>query len=166
MSKDLITSTGLPHWMQPPKLHTGEPYTEAVLEEVMDRVRDGQTLTSICEDTYYMPDVKKLRRYIHANPELLAEYRHNQEIGAEKVEDEMIEIADAEHNSLEDVQRSTLKINTRKWLLGIWNRSRYGDTKQIDVNMNVDLVGAMDLARERLAKARGTVIEGEFTEDG
>lgn len=152
--------------MQPPKLHTGEPYTEAVWEEAMDKVRDGQTLTAICRDNHNMPEISELRRYIHANPELLAEYRHNQEMGAEKVEDEMIEIADAEHNSLEDVQRSTLKINTRKFLLGIWNRPRYGDNKQIDVNMNVDLVGAMDLARERLAKARGAVIEGEFTEDG
>lgn len=63
-------------------------------------------------------------RWIRADPERLARFREAQEIGTELIEDEMIAIADAE-NSLEDVARSKLRIDTRKDVLGFRNRKRY-----------------------------------------
>ena len=66
-------------------------------------------------------------------------------LAAEAVEDELIRIADGVGPDgeplLEDNQRSALKIETRKWLLKIWNRRRYGDVKQIEQHLtsNADM---------------------------
>ena len=80
-------------------------------------------------------------------------YYEAQAIGAEVIAQQILEIADAQ-DSMEDVNRSTLKINTRKWLLGVWNRKRFGDIKQIEQNVNIDLSQAMQDAQERLDRSR------------
>ncbi len=57
-------------------------------------------------------------------------------VGAEAVEDELIRISDGRLEdggaSPDDVSRSQLRINTRKWLLQVWNRKRYGDVKTVE----------------------------------
>jgi len=160
MGSELIQTTGVPHWLQPPKKDGGEFYTEWVWEHALERCTAGETLTSICRDAH-MPDIERFRRWIFADPQRKARYYEAREAGAEKIEDEMLDIADGE--GMEDVQRSTLRINTRKWLLGVWNRKRYGESKQIDVNHTVDITDAMRAAEERAAMLHndrmGVVIE-------
>ena len=75
------------------------------------------------------------------------------EIAAETVSAQILEIADAE-DSLEDVARSTLRINTRKWLVGVWNRKRFGETKQVEQTITIDLSEAMAAAQQRVSDAR------------
>ena len=62
-------------------------------------------------------------------------------------------IADAE-DSLEDANRSAIRIDSRKWQLKVWNRERFGDVKQIDQTVHVDLTLAMETAQERLDRSR------------
>ena len=61
----------------------------------------------------------------------------------------MIQIADAA-DTVEDVQRSTLRINTRKFLLGVWNKKRFSEIKQQDVNVNINLIEAMQDGERRI----------------
>ena len=84
-------------------------------------------------------------------------YYEAQATGSEVVATQMLEIADAS-DTMEDVQRSTLRINTRKWLMGVWNRKRFGEVKQIDQTVTIDMVGAMEAARER-ASRRGEIVD-------
>jgi hypothetical protein len=77
------------------------------------------------------------------------------------VASEMLEIADAS-DSLEDVARSTLRINTRKWLLGVWNRKRFGDVKQIEQNVTIDMGAAMADAQKRVESARTIDVEARM----
>jgi len=91
-------------------------------------------------------------------------YYEAQEIGAEIVSHQILGIADAS-DSLEDVARSTLRINSRKWLMGVWSRKRFGDIKQVDQNITIDLSAAMQEAQQRLDNARtvevlGRVVDG------
>ena len=123
---------------------------------------EGQTLTSICRDVQGMPEVGRLRRFIHTNPKYKDEYKLAKEIGAEKVEDEMIDIADGMDGTINEVQRDVLRINTRKWLLAIWNRDHYGDKKQVDVNHHIDISEAMQNAEKRVTQRKQPeLIEGE-----
>ena len=62
-------------------------------------------------------------------------------------------IADAK-DSLEDANRSAIRIDSRKWQLKVWNRERFGDVKQIDQTVHVDLTLAMETAQERLDRSR------------
>jgi hypothetical protein len=77
-----------------------------------------------------------------------SKYYEAQAVTAEHVAQDLLRIADAD-DSFEDVARSTLKINTRKWLLGVWNRKRFGETRQLDVGVTVDLGEAMAQAQAR-----------------
>ena len=71
-------------------------------------------------------ELNSFRSWINKNTKRKERYLNARELGAEVIEEELIRIADAADNTLEDVQRSKLRIDTRKWLLETWNRKRYG----------------------------------------
>jgi len=62
-------------------------------------------------------------------------------------------IADAK-DSLEDANRSAIRIDSRKWQLKVWNRERFGDVKQIEQTVTINLQDAMQVAQERLDRSR------------
>ncbi len=152
-----ITETGVPHWLQPPDVR-GE-LTEYSWNKILEGISHGHTLKSIVDDGLGV-DYNQLLRWIHKNEARKAEYYQAREIGAEVIADDLIEISDGV-DSMEDVARSSLRIQTRKWLLGVWNRGRYGDIKQIEQNVTIDISEAMERAQQRALK-RGNVIEGEI----
>ena len=158
VKKDLIQNTGIPHWMQPPKKTATDGYYEWTWEAALVRVRAGETMTSICRDPT-MPAHRDFVSWIHADAARKDAYYAARAIGAEKVEDEILDISDGtmEGGMPSDVKRDSLRIETRKFLLGVWDRTRYKPPPTVDVSVTVDLTEAMERANERA----GTVIEGE-----
>ncbi len=94
--------------------------------------------------------------------ELVERYTHAREIQADRMAEEIIEIADdatndfmekrgkdgrkkVEFNS-ENVNRSRLRIDTRKWLAGKLKPKVYGDKQTVDVNQ-----GLLDMDDTELA---------------
>ena len=73
---------------------------------------------------------------------------------------EILEIADAV-DSMEDVQRSKLRIESRQFLIKTWNRKRYGDIKTLEVNQSISITAALEMAKNRLG---GRVIDIEEIE--
>ena len=55
---------------------------------------------------------------------------------------------------MEDANRSSIRIDARKWQLKVWNRERFGDVRQTEQTINVDLTLAMETAQERLDRSR------------
>lgn len=55
----------------------------------------------------------------------------------------------------EDIARSRLRFEQRKWALGVTDRKRYGERKELDINQTIDIRGA-------IADAKRRVIEGSF----
>lgn len=162
---ELITQTGIPHWLQPPKLDRSDFYPDWVWEHALDRIAAGHTLASICEEEN-MPQYDRFLRWIHADEERKNRYYHAREIGAVKFEDEIINIADGLDNEMEDVQRSSLRIEARKFLLKVWNRKRYAENKQIDVNHTIDIGEAMQQAALRAQnRPRLKTIDGEIVDE-
>lgn len=127
---------------------------ESLFDEFLDRVREnglgvGQLFTNDPRE----PDYKRFVAWVMRDDRRRTLYYEAKEIGAEVLELEIPMIADAS-DTLEDVNRSTLRVNSRKWLLGVWNRKRFGETRQIEQNVTIDLSGAMQQAQERLDRAR------------
>ena len=99
-------------------------------------------------------------------------YREAKEIGAEKIEDQLMDISDGTdqpHGIPNDTNRDALRISTRKWLLGVWNRERYGEKRQIDMGVTVNMGEVIAEARARVENKHkpslmdtGEVIEGEI----
>lgn len=119
-----------------------------MFEGVLVKIAEGHALKTILNEDYRQPEYEYFLRWVMLDPQRKERYYEAQAIGAEVIASEMLDIADA-RDSLEDVARSTLRINTRKWILGVWNRKRFGETKQIDHNVTVDLSEAMSAARAR-----------------
>lgn len=108
-------------------------YAQEIGEIICDRLMDGETLRQICRDED-MPDERTVRRWA-ANPEhpFSPHYTRAREIGYMRMVDELLEIADDGSNDWmkregkdnepgyvangEHVQRSRLRVDTRKWVL-------------------------------------------------
>lgn len=131
---------------------------ENMFEGVLVKIATGKPLTQVLEEDYRQPEYEFFLRWIHRDETRKARFYEAQEMAAHVIEAQMLKIADAD-DSLEDVARSTLRINTRKWLLGVWNRKRFGETKQIDHNVTVDLGAAMAAAQARVDSARTVDVE-------
>lgn len=130
----------------------------AMFEHVIVKIAEGIPLKAILRDDYRQPEYEHFLRWVHKDENRKNRYFEAQEVGAEIIASELLEIADAD-DSLEDVARSTLRINTRKWLLGVWNRKRFGEVKQVDHNVTVDILAAMEAADKRLAARDQNIID-------
>lgn len=126
---------------------------ENMFEGVLVKISHGKPLTQVLEEDYRQPEYEYFLRWIHKDEGRKARFYEAQELAAHIVEAELLKIADAD-DSLEDVARSTLRINTRKWLLGVWNRKRFGETKQIEQNVTIDISAAMAEAQARVDNRR------------
>jgi hypothetical protein len=51
------------------------------------------------------------------------------------------------------VNRSKLKIDTRKWLMGAHNRKKYGSTTNIELTGGISITDALSAARARIVEA-------------
>lgn len=130
---------------------------EATFDRVLEIVSTGQPLRAALGDDPRNLDYARFLRWVMSDERRKERYYEAQATGSEVVATQMLEIADAS-DTMEDVQRSTLRINTRKWLMGVWNRKRFGEVKQIDQTVTIDMVGAMEAARKR-ASRRGEIVD-------
>jgi len=124
---------------------------EILFERALEMVMAGNALSEMFKDDIRGFSSSRFLKWIHTDRTRQSRYYEAQSIGAELVADQMITIADAE-NSLEDINRSKLRIDTRKFLIGVWNRKRFGEVKQVELNTSISITDA-------LAEARGRVIE-------
>ena len=119
------------------------PYTAALGERICALLRDGLTLNQVCK-LEGMPREASVREWA-ANPDhpITSNYARSREIGYQKMADELIEISDDATNDWiertrddgstvevvnhEHIQRSRLRVDTRKWLLSKALPKMYGD---------------------------------------
>lgn len=121
-------------------------YTEKVAKEICDRLADGESLNSICKDDG-MPSERTVRTWaLDKNHPFSPKYAQAREIGYLKMADELLDIADDGTNDWmvreredgsstelvnhEHIQRSKLRVDTRKWLLSKMLPKVFGDKVQ------------------------------------
>ncbi len=153
-----------------PSRKTGRPtlYTEALAAKICARLAEGETLRSICRDKA-MPNKATVLRWLadKKKAEFRDQYAHAREMQADALFDEALEIADNTSGDWavdkdgkktlghEHVQRSRLRVDTRKWAAGKLAPKRYGDKIQHTgegggpIRTEVDLTGIpTDVLRE------------------
>jgi hypothetical protein len=128
-------------------------FSQELADRICDRLADGETLRAICRDAG-MPDERTVRRWsLDAESPFKPQYARAREIGYHRMADEIIEIADDGTNDYverknkdgethrafdaEQVQRSRLRVEARKWLLSKALPKVYGD--RLDLNASVGL---------------------------
>lgn len=129
---------------------TGRPsdYSEKLGADIASRIACGESVKSICSDDD-MPCRATIYTWLHQHKVFLDMYVRAKEDGAEAMAEEMFDIADNGENDWmekhgkdgenegwrlngENVQRSKLRIETRKWYLAKIKPKKYGE--KIDLN--------------------------------
>lgn len=127
---------------------TGRPssFTQEVADEICTRLARGESLRSITadQDSGWMPSQTTVFRWLEDNAAFREQYARAREVQADTIFDEMLEIADDARNDFmerqlgedgptvlqanqEHIQRSRLRIETRKWMAGKLRPKVYGD---------------------------------------
>lgn len=112
-------------------------------ESLLPFVADGATLTQFCRsylDTYgEQLNLARFRAWIFRAEKRRQAYYGAKALGADAMEEELVRLSDGldpdGNPTLADVARSTLQINTRKWIMQVNNRERYGDVKRVDTTV-------------------------------
>jgi hypothetical protein len=110
---------------------------ESFFEHAVLAVADGQTLDQLIQRDPRDFRPAQFMRWVLNDPIRKQRYYDALETQAELMLHQLTGIADATDNPLEDTQRSALRIKTRQWQMGVANRKRFGDVKQLDVTSTV-----------------------------
>lgn len=127
------------------KKPTGRPsdYTDELAELICERLILGESMKSICTDDE-MPAEGTVYRWLAKREDFREKYRVAREAQAERMLDEILEIAD---NSADDtlitdfgprpdmewIARSKLRVNARQWAMAKLAPKKYGDSKAVDL---------------------------------
>ncbi|HLW29203.1 MAG TPA: hypothetical protein VKY54_15855 [Kiloniellales bacterium] len=163
---------------EPKKIGRPTLYTPELAEAICLRLSEGESLRSVCRDEA-MPAKQTVLRWIARHDEFRAQYAKAKEEGAEALAEEIFDIADDGSNDWmeqldkegnvvgwklngEHVQRSRLRIDTRKWYLSKILPKKYGD--RVDLNHGVQPENPLGKLFEQLAGKTlkpGMPVEGE-----
>lgn len=126
------------------KKSAGRPssFTEDIAKSICDRLAHGQSLREICRDDK-MPGLTTVMTWLRKHEEFRAQYTLAREDQADYLFDEIVEIADdgtndwmlrqhgegdeAEVPNHEHINRSRLRIDTRKWAASKLSPKKYGE---------------------------------------
>ena len=101
---------------------------EIFFENSLELIAGGRNLADLIHESPHDIIPGRYRTWLHKDKKRVERLREAQAIGAEAIEDEIMRIIDAT-DSLEDVQRSKLKLEGRKFLLQTYSRDRYTNEK-------------------------------------
>lgn len=146
-------------------------YTPWKAKAICTRLMMGETLRAICARKYY-PAKASVFRWLIDNETFRDQYTQAREIQQEHFYDEMFEISDDASNDWmerntkegeapgyqlngEHVQRSRLRIDTRKWAMERMSAKRYGNKQQIEHSGSIKYDNITDAELEqKLAQLR------------
>lgn len=128
-------------------------YSQAVADEICRRLAEGESLRSICRDDE-MPARSHVFEWLAANAEFADQYARAKQFGIDAMADDIQEISDDARNDWmeahgredagwvangEHIQRSRLRVDSRKWLLSKLAPKKYGDKLEIAGDSNSPL---------------------------
>lgn len=123
-------------------------YSQDIVKKVCERLAQGKSLRTICKEED-MPDLSTIFDWLAIKPEFAEQYARAKEAGAEAWADEIMDIADNGTNDWmeakkkegtvvlldrEHVERSKLRIESRKWLLSKLKAKKYGEKLDMTTN--------------------------------
>jgi len=137
-------------------------YTQELADRICEQLADGKSLRTVCLADE-MPSKATVFSWLRTKPEFLDQYTRAKEESADALTDEMLDISDDATNDWmerhgesegwqlngEHIQRSRLRIETRKWIASKLKPKRYGDklTHEGDPDKPIVVKGAIELVR-------------------
>lgn len=128
-------------------------FTQDVADAICERIADGESLRSICDDDE-MPNKSTVFRWLAEFSGFGDQYARARETQADTLADDILSIADDGRNDWmarygkddagwtengEALRRSQLRIDSRKWLAGKMRPKKYGDKLDLSHSGTVTL---------------------------
>lgn len=123
--------------------------TPEVVEEILQRLSDGETLAAICRSDKKFPHPNVWLRWTDDDEELAFAYARARDVGADAIAEQALEILDAPPERVVEIDADGNKTVGRidsagvAWaknraeirlkLLAKWNPKKYGDKQTVDV---------------------------------
>lgn len=136
-------------------------------DEILRRLELGEGLATICRSEGF-PSRQAFLRRVETDPELADRYARARGDGIECLADQILSIADdssedyitrhrengSEYTTVdqEHVNRSRLRVDSRKWLLSKLRPDKYGDAIKVEHSGQVDLAGEIRKRRQEREK--------------
>lgn len=97
--------------------------TDAVVEEIIERLSHGEPLARICKDDH-LPAFRTVLRWEEEDEEFRRLSARARSYGTDYIADDCLDIAD---NPEIEAADKRIRIDTRLRLIGKWNSRKYGD---------------------------------------
>jgi hypothetical protein len=123
----------------PPKVGRPSDYTADIATTICNRIGNGESLRKIC-DGNGMPSKTTVMRWLAEHKAFRDQYAQAREVQADHYLEEIVEIADdtsgdvikgedgaPDRQNSEFVNRSRLRVDTRKWIMARLAPKKYGD---------------------------------------
>jgi len=117
-------------------------YSPELIDKICDRLTQGESLKTICKDAD-MPNTSSIFLWLAKYSEFSDKYARAKSAQMDTMAEEIVEISDDRSNDIsvddkgnekvdwECVQRSKLKVDTRKWLMSKLAPKKYGELKTL-----------------------------------
>ena len=126
-------------------------FSPELFDRICERIAEGESLRSICQDED-MPSTTAVKKWLIKDDggALVAQYTRAREMQADTLFEDILDISDDARNDWmqregegasgyalngEHIQRSRLRVGTRKWMAGKLRPKVYGD--KVDLTGNV-----------------------------
>jgi hypothetical protein len=137
---------------------------DAAFEQVLDQIVMGESVMAFLRKDPRGIDYGRFMRWIDKDDERKHRYTEAQRIGTEALLEKADRIAAGEDDVLRDIERDKMMIRQIEFKVRTWNKQKYGDTKQVDINMNAD-INVRALLDNRQEQMRTLLGEFEVVDD-
>lgn len=134
----------------PPKVGRPTSYTQELADKICEELATGYSLRTVTKDLK-LPSMETVFRWIRTHPEFREQYIRAKQEAADAMAEELLDISDDGTNDFmeddyhkgrtpgytingENIQRSKLRVDTRKWLMAKMKPRVYGDKLDMTTN--------------------------------
>ena len=142
------------------------PLENTIWTEIIEQVSDGKSLSSTLRAPG-MPSYSLARQMIKNNPEFRNMYEKAMEDRADRLAEEIIELADQDmpdglEGSLASawVQQKRMQVDARKWVASKLHAKRYGERLDVSVtDTRISVLDALNEAKQRVLTDDSNVVD-------
>lgn len=136
---------------------------EQTFEYALGRLAEGAFIGSIIRNSPFKVHRGRFMTWVKNDSERWRRYNAAQQVGAEII---AANLADPESDTINDlpmdVNMKRINFEIGKWYLGIVDRKRFAETKQVEINQSISITAALEQANGRLIEhIKGEVIDAE-----
>lgn len=148
------------------------PCSEATAAYLFDEIAAGRSVRSLCAEKD-MPSQDTFYKWVARDREFAERYARAKTLQVEKMAEDILDISDDGENDTyidadgirrvdnDVIQRSRLRVDTRKWLMAKLMPKKYGERQDINVNATIQNLTQEQLDARLAELLRKTGIGGD-----